>query len=683
MQAPTVERLGQSAAVALFIERAQAAKPDLQLTTTNAPAVAEICTRLDGLPLAIELAAARVKLLPPEALLARLVQRLPLLTGGARNLPERQRTLRAAIDWSYKLLDVDEQVLFARLGVFVGGCTLEAAEAVCNAGNPPGGEREPNVLDGLAALIDSSLLRQEEVGGEPRFMMLETIAEYAREQLVRSEEARVLRERHLVFFLELAEAAEVGLRGSDQLRWLAWLDAEHDNMRTALEYARSTADGAEAGLRLAAALAPFWEWRGYLAEGRRWLEQALASGEQAPVNLRARALLAAGILARAYNDRVGARTALETSAQLARASGAKQILAYALTWLSALAVDLTPDEGDVVAQNTYAEESVRLCREVRDRWGLALALAYHGSSQVAQGEEVLARAAFEESLALFRELGDRRSLREALYGLGDIARCQGDLTTARARHEEVLALAQALGDKTGIAEALRGLAWYACMQGDYEKATSCYEAAHAMHLELGIRVWSAGILHSLGWVACQAGDYARATALCMESLEELRATDDRPGKRPAPGGSDNSGHSGGQIDVQILTYRGLALRNLGYIAHLQGEQDRAQALFRESLGILRETGLREWCADPLLGLALVAAQRGAPERAACLLGAAEALRGGSEPALAPADLAAYQRSVDLARDALGERRFVAARAEGQAMTPEQAILYALHEAGNT
>jgi predicted ATPase len=257
--------------VRLFIERAKSAKAEFEVTDENAPAVAEICVRLDGLPLAIELAAARIKMLPPQAILHRLGSRLKLLTGGARDLPERQRTLRGAIEWSHALLDEGERMLFGRLAVFSGGRTLEAIEAICDVE----GDLPVRAFDGVSSLLDKSLLRQEEgVGGEPRFVMLETIHEFARDKLQQSGEAEEIKRAHALYFLTLAEEGNPGLKGANQLEWLERLEAEHDNMRGALSWALEREEAALA-LGLGGALWWFWWMRGYFSEGRRWLEEAL------------------------------------------------------------------------------------------------------------------------------------------------------------------------------------------------------------------------------------------------------------------------------------------------------------------------------------------------------------------------------------------------------------------------
>ena len=314
---PPLESLTQYEAVSLFVERARALKPDFKVTNESAPAVAEICVRLDGLPLAIELAAARIKMLPPKAMLQRLTSRLKLLTGGARDLPERQRTLRATIEWSHALLDEGEQLLFGRLAVFSGGRTLEAIEAICDAL----GDLPVDAFDGISSLLDKSLIRQEEgPNGEPRFVMLETVHEFAREKLEDSAEAQEIKRIHAQYFLTLAEVAFPELRGPDQLEWLERLEAEHDNMRAALTWALERKE-AEVALRLGGALWWFWWMRGHNSEGRRWLEEALAIEGRVLPEVRAMALAGAGELATSQGNLDRAKEVCEEGLELLSARG--------------------------------------------------------------------------------------------------------------------------------------------------------------------------------------------------------------------------------------------------------------------------------------------------------------------------------------------------------------------------
>jgi predicted ATPase/class 3 adenylate cyclase/DNA-binding XRE family transcriptional regulator len=468
----TVAELTQYEAVRLFIERAQAVKADFAVNNANAPAVAEICYRLDGLPLAIELAAARVKLFPPEALLTRLGSRLKLLTGGARDLPERQQTIRNTIDWSYQLLEESEKKLFTRLGVFVGGYTLEAAEAVCNAD----GDLRMDVVDGIAALLDQSMVRQEEgLEGEPRFTMLETLREYAVERLEASGEAEPLRRRHAEYYLTLAETAELYLFGAEQVAWLDRLEAAHDNLRAALAWSQTAADGAEIGACLASALMAFWAPRGHDSDARVWMEGALALSSMLPTAVRARLLA--------------------ETAHSVRATRGKSERAQAL-----------------------GIQSLALYRELGDTWGIAKVLRFLGWLAYDQGDQASMQARFEESLALYRELGDPWGFASSLQGLATWLLYQGHHARARILLEESLALCQKSGNRHGIAQALQLLGNVLRMQGDDAQAAAHLVKSTALFRELGNKAMAASSLNRLGYVAEHQGDLPAMAAHFSESL---------------------------------------------------------------------------------------------------------------------------------------------------------------------
>lgn len=471
--------LTQYSAVALFIERAQAVNRQFAVTSANAPSIAEICARLDGLPLAIELAAARTRLLSPQALLTRLSSRLALLTSGARDLPERQQTLRNAIAWSYDLLTSAEQALFRRLAVFAGGCTVDAAEAVCAA--PDGAERlAVEILDGADSLAAQSLLRQLETSedGEPRFQMLETIREYGLERLRASGEAETLGQAHLAHFLALAERAAQGYRGPEEGRWLAVLEREHDNLRAALGWTRERAD-VTAGLRLAGALAYFWFRRGYLSEGREWLESLLAlagqrrvdgplgrQGQAPPARVLAHALYGAGDLAVWQGDYPHAMTQLEQSLELAREVGDIGLAVDALNRLG-----ITSYLGDDPRPATQRwEEGLALARALGDPARLAGPLNNLGEVAYLQGDLERAAAYYEESFACMRQAGDLNGRNVMLANLGNIARRQGDLARARTLYREALDEAQQLGDPRAVAGVVEGMAMVIAASGDGARA---------------------------------------------------------------------------------------------------------------------------------------------------------------------------------------------------------------------
>ncbi|HEX9640255.1 MAG TPA: tetratricopeptide repeat protein, partial [Candidatus Krumholzibacteria bacterium] len=402
-------RLSQYEAVALFIERARAAKPAFSITKETASAVAEICVRLDGLPLAIELAASRIRILGPTEIQARLQQHLSVLARGGIDVPARQRTLRGTIDWSYQLLNPAEQTLFVRLAIFAGGCTLEAAEAVCN----PSGELGPETIDGIAALVDHSLVRQTTDGGESRFGMLETIREYGHDRLAANDGLDTVGRRHLGYFRDLAAIGERHFVGPEQARWLDRFEREHDNVRGALRRAVDERD-ADDGLQLAAALWRFWYQRGYLREGRAWLQELIGLQPDGASAARAKAYEALGGLAYWLSDAVTAQASYESAVRLYRELGDREAEAAALYNLAFVPVM----RRDLDAAVGVFQESLALARELgradlvaRNEHALGVALVQAGDVQA--GLPLLERA-----VAFFREGDDRHQL---VWGLSEMA----------------------------------------------------------------------------------------------------------------------------------------------------------------------------------------------------------------------------------------------------------------------
>ncbi len=505
---PPVERLRRYAAVRLFSERARAITPDFQLTEATAPAVAAICARLDGLPLAIELAAARTRLLPPQALLARLEHRLAHLTGGARDLPARQQTLRSTIDWSYALLAPGEQTLFARLAVFVGGRTLEAIAAVCNAA----GDLPLDVLEGMESLVSKSLLRREAgPAGEPRFVMLETIHEYARERLEAGGEAEALQDAHLAYFLTLADAAERELRGPRTAAWFERLEWEHANLRAALGRALARRDE-ETAVRLAGALWWFWWVHSHFAEGRRWLEAALALGA-APTAARAKALAGAGWLALQQADIARAESLLEESLALARRLADPAAIANALNALALTA----RYRGDHALAQVRFEECLALRRSLGDARGVGAVLGNMGQAAEERGDYARAGAWYAESLALQRSAASTVDQANMLNSLGRLAHRRCDHAQARARYEECLALARELGNRRQIAATLGSLGWAVLEQGDAAGAAPLFAEGVALCRALGLDADPAVCLVGLARVAEGRG---RATAARLYGAAE-------------------------------------------------------------------------------------------------------------------------------------------------------------------
>jgi predicted ATPase len=491
---PPLEVLSKYPAVALFLQRAVAAKPDFELNRENAFAVTEICARLDGLPLAIELAAARVKVLSPSSMRTRLASRLQLLTGGARDLPQRQQTLRAAIDWSYDLLSPAEQKLFRRLSVFGGGCTLEGVEAVCNTK----GDLDLDLLDGMASMVDKSLLQQvEQANGESRFVMLETIREYALEKLEASGEEALTKRAHAAYCLVLAEEEALEPSGAQGTEWIGRFALEHDNFRAGLEWLTETGD-AEWGLRLGTALFRFWEIREYLAEGRDRLGRLLKlAGAAAPTKARTRALFAAGVLAGEQGDYASAETLISESQNIARQLGDNTGVAVSLNALAVFA----RDRGSIAKARALFEESLALWRELGDLKAVARAVSNLANVVKLQEDYDRARSLYAECLSIFRGLGDRTGVAWSLNYQGDVARDQGDSAAARTLYEQCLAIFRELGDRWGIAGTLADLGSLAREQRDYPCAHSLYRESILIFQELDHK---RGVARLLECFACSA-----------------------------------------------------------------------------------------------------------------------------------------------------------------------------------
>jgi non-specific serine/threonine protein kinase len=491
------ERVSQSPAVALFLERAQDATPTFQLTDTTAPVVAAICAQMDGLPLAIELAAARIKVLSPRALLQRLQQRLPLLTGGPRDLPERQQTMRDTISWSYDLLSQAEQRLFRRLGVFVGGCTLEAIEAVCVA--PQGAEPlGMEVLDGMSTIVDQSMVQptgdaegtQGTVGSEPRFGLLHVMREYALERLGASGEAEALGRAHVAYFETLAEESRRGvMRGVVEARWVRQLEREHDNLRAALGWLRERGE-AQRGLRLAVGVSALWEYAGHFSEGQHWLDELLAmgGGESAgDLVVRAHAVRRSALLATFQHDVERAVTRSEEAVALARRTGDLDLIATALSWQAAVMIFEQDGEQESLEQaERYLEEAVALARRVRSA-RLAWHLQLLGTAKLLKGEVEQALAIFQESVALSRQIGDAETLANALQNLGYSYCLLGDAASARPPLEEALRAHRRQGYLMGISFSLIGLAVVSALEGQGERSARLLGAQEGLLASAGGR----------------------------------------------------------------------------------------------------------------------------------------------------------------------------------------------------
>ena len=514
---PDLLALSQYEAIALFIQRARAARPEFQVTTVNAAAIAEICIRLDGLPLAIELAAARIKLLSPQALLARLGQRLVVLTSGARDVPERHQTLHNTIAWSYHLLDRHEQQLFRRLSIFIGGCTLEAAEGVCAALGE--GDATRSVFDGVSSLIDKSFLRlSEPEGQEPRLLMLETIREYGWECLNGSGEMEETGHAHAAYYLHLAEQIDPHLRSAQQAVWLARLGAEHDNLRAALRWSIDRGEK-EMALRLGGALWYFWELRGPWSEGRTFLKQALAASEDVAVAVRAKALGGAGVLMGTQGDFEQAMALGQQSLALFRELGEAPGTALSLYGLGTMAWM----RGNLELARSRLVEALALFRELDDPWGITSSLISLASVALERGEYARTHALLEESLALSREQADKRGIANSLLTWAWLLFwSEGAFEQARVMLEESVALFREVGDKElePLGELLLG--FVAFLQGEYNRARSQLEEGLALFRTMGSQRGMALGLLFLGLLAFAQGEVGTARSQLEESLALFR-----------------------------------------------------------------------------------------------------------------------------------------------------------------
>ena len=517
----TAESIAGYESVRLFSERVRLHRPHFAVTDQNAPALANICRQLDGIPLAIELAASRVRSMSVDEVNQRLHQRFGLLTAAFRTVPRRQQTLRAAIDWSYDLLSDAEKALFGRISVFVGGWTLEAAERVCG----DDGADAHDVLDLLTSLVDKSLVVAEERMAATRYRLLESVHRYATERLHELGEESVRRGRYVAYFLAMAEEAEPQLTGKDQRAWLDRLETEHDNLRSALSHSTATSEEAVAGLRLVNALARFWLVRGYLVEGRAWLSRLLVARTDEETATFAKTLNWGGIFAWKQGDFGAARTLYDRSLVIRRRLGDRRGIAAVLNNQGLLAYE----QGDYRAARVLHEESLAIERELGDRWGAAVSLIHVGSLALAQGDSASARALYEESLAIFRDLGDRAHIANAIRSLGSLCNQQGDYPAARALYEESLAICRELRDRSGIARSLYGLSVAARHHDDGTSARALCEECLAIYRELGDREGMANALNNLGEIAAAEGDYSAAHVQCVESLAIYRELGDRAG----------------------------------------------------------------------------------------------------------------------------------------------------------
>ena len=503
---PDLEQLQQNESIQLFIQRARASNPNFALTIENAPAVAAICQGLEGLPLAIELAAARIKILPPQAMLAKLGNRLSFLTGGGRDMPARQQTLRNTLDWSHSLLNSQEKTLFARLGIFAGGFSLEAAESVCN----PDGTLD--VLGGVEILLNNSLLRQEEdASGANRFRMLGTVREYALEQLEKQAELATLTRLHGIYYVtKIVRDVGFKLFSSESVTWLDWCESEHDNIRAALSWAQNSEEPDDYKTILILFLGWFWYRRGYLREGRVWAERFLATKWAAPGTPgRAGALLGSAMLALWQGNAKTAIVEAEECLALYQRNEDERYLPTALLQLGVIDINM----GNDAAAHPLLKEAGSLFQEAGQRFFYAVSLVHLGNVALGLGNPMEARAWLEKAYPIAREVGDQWAISFALNNLGEVARVQGDYDQARRYYEESEALLRVMGDPGDLARLVHNLGSVAQHEGDFEKARSLYAESLAMFRKFGNKRGIAECLMGLSGLKAQAGQAQQATRL--------------------------------------------------------------------------------------------------------------------------------------------------------------------------
>jgi predicted ATPase len=656
-QAPSLSALEASEAVQLFIDRAQLIQPDFELDDDQLRAVASICEHLDGLPLALELAASRVAMFSVEQIAARLSDRFSLLTVGQRTAARRQQTLYASIDWSYSLLSASEQGGLRRLAVFKGGWSIEAAEDVADCS-----------VDVLTELLHKSLVQTTTAPDAMRYLLLETIQQYAAEKLRVAGELAAIQQRHCWFYLRLAEAAEDQLSGAEQTRWLNILEREHDNLRAAIDWAGSQREP-EAELRLVAALTQFWQIRGYWHEAREYLERAIARLDRGPAG-------------RGALTSDGQRAPLGASLTEQLAVRAKALAGAGL---------FAFHQGDYAQAQQLYVESGGYAAELGDLAGAARAALGLGQIAWTQLHYDAAADQYAESLRLARQAGQDAGVAEALRGLARVLRAQGDRAAARAAAEECLALFRTLGDKSGAAKALSLLGSIAYDGRDYAQTRACYQASLALRRELDDRPGMLNVLNVLSMVALTQADYAPVWAYCSESLELARELGDKNGAAVALNNLGEVARVQGEYQAAGIYYAeslnlcrqlnlkrntAIVLHNLGYVWLQLAVYDQALLHFRESLSITAALGDQFWLALGLTGLAAALGRQGQAAQACAVFGAAEALLAASGQALFDSEARTYPDQVAHVAAQLDPAAFARLWAGGRALSLDQALALA-------
>jgi predicted ATPase/class 3 adenylate cyclase len=692
---PPIEKLIEYESVRLFVERAGVIQPDFALTHANALSIAQICHRLDGIPLAIELAVARVKMMRVEQVAERLDDRFRLLTGGSRTALPRHQTLQALIDWSYDLLSDSERMLLQRLSVFTGGWTLDAAEAICIGE----GLESYDILDLLTQLVNKSLvIPDRETDKEVRYRLLETIRQYARTKLLEAGGGDKVRERHLEYFLKLAGQAEPHLRGPNQRIWLDRLEKEVDNIRAALEWALEV--NAAACQQIASELFWFWHIRSRKNEGSDWLERALAMELNKRGNAelsvlekmrRGKALNTAGSLLVMHGNPERGDELSNESLQLHRALGSagRAGAAHAL-WN--LAQGAAHHENIELAQ-AISEESLALYRELNDKFGVAQCLDNLGSHSMLQGNFQQARTLWEEDLALRRELGDKDGIGWTLTCLAELAVWEGDLEEAMSLYIESRNAFREVGNQWAVSMAISGMGSIVLAKGEFEQATKLYEEALAFGRDMGDLNAMAGRRYDLARVAWAQGNYDQAEKFYEETLAFIqREMHNRGAMAGILFELGEVAWARGDLDLATQRYEesqalareigakytsAAAINGLGRVATSQNDYEKARSLHKEALAILRGSGHRWGALFSLAAFTILTVRRQDMQAAAKLYGAMASFYPQIRFLMSPLERDIHERNLAAARAALGEEAFTEAWAGGQALTLEKAIEYAL------
>lgn len=605
-EAPDATGLTQYEAARLFCDRAMATAPTFAVTEENAPVIAQVCRRLDGIPLAIELAAVRVKVLTVKQIADRLDDRFRLLIGGSRTALPRHQTLQATMDWSYGLLSDDERAVLRRLSVFAGGCTLAAAETVCAENGVDAAE----ILDLLTRLVDKSLVVVDTQGGEARYWLLETVRQHSRGKLQEAGEADEAQRRHLDWYLQLAERADPKLRGPEQEPWLERLETEHDNLRAALEWNGGGASGAGARLQLAGALQWFWFMHGHWNEGRARLEGMLARSTEVPPAALAWALQGAAYLAWRQGDLPRATSLSEKGLILARELGDKERISWMLFYLGIA----TLLKANYAQATLLFQDLLVLSRERGDTWLVSMGLSHLGRVEWHQGQYAKAAALFEEGLTLARRAGDKWLIAYALRNLGHVALKLEDPQRAMQFYAEGLALCRSVGDRWVTEECLEGLAGAACAQGHYEEAARLFGAAEALHEILHSHhaaPYQADIDRRIATTRARLGDPDFAAALAAgRAMTLVQAIEYALGLKFTAGVPAGSAAVGAPInkhtalltarerEVAVLIARGLSNRDIA--SHLKIAERTAQTHVQNilnKLGVNSRTQVGVWAVE--------------------------------------------------------------------------------------